>query len=413
MEPHHDIYRKEDLPFLIRRRKHRRPPVGTEPQDSDGSFDQPPAGQEPPRKITPLMDGGQNLALRRHGRRHRHHRSRQNNAGGKMLWIALAAVFGIYAVVLVNSVFRSSKKTPGRSTGDGPATSAAPTHAAAPSQTATELAQKIRERIAAWNKLPDAIVQAQSLQNQGLLDQAEQRLMKALETTPHSSVALHRLAQVRVQQKKYDQARDVLIQMLESDPDNGTARLMLASVLESQTNYPAALAVAQWVLETDPNSLEAHEIAANAYLNTDRKALAIPHLRKMATLDRDNTVTQNKLALAYTQIGEYADAVRLFNDVLAKNVADSVTHYNLAVCYAKQSMAERVVETLRRASAVFGQDFVSTWVEGKDFDPVRTAPPFVAFLGESGRGSKTPTPAEQPLPSGPATNSTPVSGPPS
>ncbi|MFH0954376.1 MAG: tetratricopeptide repeat protein [Verrucomicrobiota bacterium] len=414
MEPNHDIYRKEDLPFLLRRRKNRRDSRGAGSQNTNGSPGQTPGAPGQPGGTPPPVGSRHDSSARRH-RRHRHHAYGQDNSGGKLLWIALAAVLALYALVLVASVLRSSKRVreePVQGEPGGPVLTNT-----ASAQAVADMARKVQERIAAWNRLPDAIVEAQTLQDQGFLDQAEQRLMIALEATPHAATLQFRLARVHMQQKKFGQARDVLLQLLESNPDDVSARLMLASAFENQTNYPAALAVAKWVLETDPNRLEAHEIAANAYLNTDRRGLAITHLRKMVALDRENAATQNKLALAYTQIGEYVKAIQLFNEVLTRNATDSVTYYNLAVCYARQSMTEQVVETLSRAIGVFGQDFVSTWTEGKDFDSVRTDPLFVAFLGEAGKKARpataAPRPAEQPPPTGPATNPMPASGPPS
>lgn len=414
MEPNHDIYRKEDPPFLLRRRKHRRDSNGTGSQNGNGSPGQTPGAPAQPGGTLPPVASRHDHSARRH-RRHPHHRYGQDHSGSKMLWIVLAAVLVLYAIVLAVSYLRSSKSTRGESA-KGELAGPVLTNTAS-AQAVADMARKVQERIAAWNKLPDAIVEAQTLQDQGFLDQAEQRLMTALEATPHAASLQFRLARVRMQEKKFGQARDLLLQLLESNPDDMSARLMLASAFENQTNHPAALAVAKWVLETDPNRLEAHGIAANAYMNTDRKGLAITHLRKMVALDRENSAAQNKLALAYTQIGEYVKAIQLFNDVLRKNATDSVTYYNLAVCYAKQSMAEQVVETLSRAIGVFGQDFVSTWTESKDFDSVRTDPLFVAFLGQAGRKSNrataVPAPAEQPPPAGPATNPMPASGPPS
>ena len=98
---------------------------------------------------------------------------------------------------------------------------------------------------------------------------------------------------------------------------------------------------------------------------------------------RDNIVAQNKLGVAYSQLGEYVKAIQLFNGVLEKNAADSTTYYNLAVCYAKQSMADQAVETLARAQALFPKDFVNTWAKSRDFDPIRNDPLFVALASQS------------------------------
>ena len=193
---------------------------------------------------------------------------------------------------------------------------------------------------------------------------------------------------------RYDKARTLLVDVLDSNPEDTTARLMLADVLDYQTNYPASLTVAKWILETDPNSIEANEIAANAYLNTDRKGLAVTHLRKIVALQRDNPFAQNRLAVTYTQMGEYVKAIQLFNGVLANNGADSMTYYNLAVCYAKMSDSDQAVETLTRAMSLFGRDFVNIWVQSPDFDKIRNESIFMALQTSESKPAATNASAE-------------------
>ena len=168
---------------------------------------------------------------------------------------------------------------------------------------------------------------------------------------------------------------------------------MLARVLDHQTNYPASLAVAKWILETDPNSIDANEIAANAYLNTDRKGLAVSHLRKIVLIERDNPFAKNKLAMTYTQMGEHVKAIQLFSELLADNTADSMTYYNLAVCYAKMSDANQAVETLTRATSLFGRDFVRSWLQSPDFDNIRNERIFLALQSSDDSRGGTNAPA--------------------
>ena len=86
-----------------------------------------------------------------------------------------------------------------------------------------------------------------------------------------------------------------------------------------------------------------------------------------------------------------------------RNANDSVTYYNLAVCYAKQSMAEQVVETLSRAEAVFGPEFVFTWIAAEDFDPVRKDSLFDAFASQKRKSTGGITSKNMPPPAGPGT----------
>ena len=382
MEPNHDIYRKED-PFPFRKRRRR------SSSDGQSSGNTPSPGPQPnsaPRDEKPMRIETWGAVTPQ--REHRSRKTRGAERTNRLLWILLVAAFGIYVIFLVASVLRGKKPAPAASE------QARTTAAIQTGATATaEAPFRIADRIAGWNRVPDALLDAQSLLDQGLAEKAEAKLERALEDTPRVSRLQIKLSQVLIQRKQYDKARALLIDVLESNPEDTTARLMLAGVLDRQTNYPAALAVAKWILETEPNSIEANEIAATAYLNTDRKGLAVSHLRKIVLLQRDNPFAQNKLAVTYAQMGEHVKAIQLFNEVLANNTADSMTYYNLAVCYAKMSDADQAVETLTRAMSLFGKDFVNMWVQSPDFDKIRNESIFMALQTSQGSPGRTPEPA--------------------
>ena len=386
MEPNHDIYRKEDPPPFKKRRRR-----SSSESQSSGVPPSPP----PPRPDSPIREDGtpriENWGALTPHRPHRSRTTRGSDRMNRLLWISLATLFGIYVIFLAISVVRG-KKAP--ASGQPQAAGSTQTLAAATgAAVAAEAPFKMADRIADWNHVPDILLDAQSLLDQGLVEQAEAKLESALETTPRVSRLQVKLAQVLIQRKQYERARSLLVDVLESNPEDTATRILLASVLDHQTNYPAALAVAKWILETDPNSLDANEIAANAYLNTDRKGMAVTHLRRIVLLQRDNPFAQNKLAVTYTQMGEYVKAIQLFNEVLANKSADSMTYYNLAVCYAKMSDADQAVETLTRAMSLFGRDFVNIWIQSPDFDKIRNESIFTA-LQTSGSAPGETAPAE-------------------
>lgn len=381
MEPFHDIYRKEDPPVFLSRRKRRI-------QDSDGP--DPSKGTNPQNKDSrPEPWARHRTSERTESRVHRsrRHHSQHGNLASRILWTGAAVVVIAYVFVLAASVLRGDKKSKKSS----PVATASVAAAVTPSSNAVAEAASIQERIAAWNRLPDAVLQAQTQQDRGLLDDAEAALKKALETSPNALAIQSRLARLYIEQKKCAQASELLVRVLDANPDDVPARLLLATCYDSQTNYAASLAVANWVLDVDPGSILANRIAADAYLNTDRTALAIPHLKKLVSLERENIVAQNKLGVAYSVMGEYVKAIQLFQGVLDKNAADSTTYYNLAVCYAKQSMTDQAVETLARAQALFPRDFVNTWMQSRDFDPIRNDPLFAALVSQSTKPAKAKT----------------------
>ncbi len=296
------------------------------------------------------------------------------------MWILLSAGFLIYVIILIISALSVPGK--GKKMADsGQAVSNAPKMGVSRDDS-QRVASNIQARIQSWKQVPDVLLEGQMMIDRGQIAEAESRLRSALESNPRVARLQIKLADVFAKQKKYIQARDLLMEVLETDPDNYNARLLLGSIFDSQTNYTASLAMANWILEKDPQAVEAHQMAANAYMNTDRSSLAVRHLQKIVLIERDNAVAENKLAEAYMKMGQYNKAIQILNEILDKNTTEAMTFYNLSICYAKQSMAQLSVETLARAAAIFGNDFVGTWVGAKsrEFDSIRTDPAFVAFM---------------------------------
>ena len=70
-----------------------------------------------------------------------------------------------------------------------------------------------------------------------------------------------------------------------------------------------------------------------------------------------------------------------------------MTYYNLAVCYAKMSDANQAVETLTRATSLFGRDFVRSWLQSPDFDNIRNERIFLALQSSDDSRGGTNAPA--------------------
>jgi Flp pilus assembly protein TadD len=214
------------------------------------------------------------------------------------------------------------------------------------------------------------------------LGEAAKRLEQALVNAPDDHALKSALAMVYVQQKRNAEARDLLLNIIETNPDDLEARLALANVFLAQKHFQPALEIAQWILGEDPYSMQAHSIAADAYLNTDRTGWALPHLRKITSLDRDNVPARSRLALAYAQLKEYSKATDILNQLLKEGHADSSIYFNLAICLAQQGKAGPTIDTLKQARDLYGKSFVYSWIPSNKFDPIRQNQAFVAFARE-------------------------------
>ncbi len=349
--------------------------------------------------------GAESPSGRRHHQRRRRHSSRhrparrpgdrreEKNLTG-LLWAALSVLLVLFGLFVLASSLRKGR----RATSPEPSQPSTvkinwpPEHVPTPEDEAA----RIKEDILTWNQVDYTRSEAERLLKDGLLEQAENSLMRALGQAPDMEALHFLLAKVLTEKALFDEVKVHLRSVLARNPQNEEARIMLATLYSSQANHEAALSVAEWILAGNPYSVAAHRVAAKAFLNTDRAVLAIPHLRRIVTLEGSDVLAENSLAVAYCRTEQYAKASDILNRLLVRDRSNSVTYYNLAVCYAYQAQAENAVETLNSAVTVFGKSFVETWLKSADFDTVRESAPFIAFM--NAQGFAQPAADEDPAP---------------
>jgi len=223
------------------------------------------------------------------------------------------------------------------------------------------------------------LVKAYDLIADGSYQEAEALIDTALQKMPGDLAAQKALAEALIGQKKYEEAKKSLIKVLSDTPDDVGARVALAGVLASQGRNRAVLLMSKWILKDHPYSIRAHYLAAISLINVGENKDAVIHLRKILNLDDEHKSAHTLLGTVYRKQGAYAKAIKLLKEQLLTDHNDSVTYYNLAICYAEQKKAHNSVDWLTQAADIFGKSFVETWLKSANFDKIRTHPAFVVF----------------------------------
>ncbi len=369
MDPSKDIYHKEIIPFLARRKKRHAQHLKEHSDASSGSAvtSSPGIPTPPPTAFRP----------RRASRRHQ--QKKESNAN-LALWWGLGIVLGIYLLALAVSFFiRVSPKTAPQAKTDASAVAEPPRVKQEDRSQAERDLNDISKSLRSWSQASALLAEAVTLRQSGQLDRATDKLSKALELNPSLTDAQIELAEIQITQNKNDDAVALLRKALETQPGSQRARHALATALANQRNFAASLAVASWMIETDPYAMDARRLAAMACINIDQPALAIEHLKRIIAVDRRDLVAQNMLAQAHTKLGHLDKALAVLKEVQSLDPSNSMSYYNLAVCYARQDMAQQALDVLARAAGMFGSAFIDGWTRSADFDSIRTNASFAAF----------------------------------
>ena len=317
-------------------------------------------------------------------RRRSHRRAKRTkllsteNVGAKVLWLSVLLLLLGYFVVLGLSMAKHGES------GAALAAPAAQENLEATSQNTVETDVQgagVFESIQRWG-------QGQLLHDRGMRflhdghpGQALEKLEAALALMPTNVDILNALSAANLEAENFDKAIEYMLKVLEVDPKNKEAGLKLARIYSSLHRNQDSIHMAEWLLETDPYNVGAHNLAGMSLLEAGGLDAAIPHLRKVVSIEKENIVAKNNLAVAYSRKGDFERAIELYQNVIDQDQTISITYYNLAVCYANRGDPNRVVDTLKNAASLFGQSFVQTWVNGHDFDVVRGDPKFVELVG--------------------------------
>jgi len=298
-----------------------------------------------------------------------------------LFWSAMMALLAVYMILFAAVRWHQRAKFRNQAAA---ATAVAEVKAVIPVTAQTNLPpadfkEQISILISRTRETELAIEAAARLAESGDPAAAAEELRQQLEKDPGSFPLKLALARHLLAQGQRPGAIRLLTDALGTSPAHEGARLLLARALLDEQAHEEARQTAEWILKGNDYATDAHDIAASALMLGGRPAEAIPHLRRMAGLAPDSIAIENRLAQAHMRAGEYDKAVELFRTVMDTDPDNSVTYYNLAACYSLQNRPGEAVQTLNAALKLFDPSFVAAWLQGSDFDAIRTNDAFAAL----------------------------------
>jgi len=241
------------------------------------------------------------------------------------------------------------------------------------------------------------------LADRGWLDEATSEFKKAIALDPGSAHAHDNLATVLGEKGQLLDALLEYIEALKADPDSATTHHYLGTFLASQ-GHDLALLEYRRAIELDYEFPDAHlnlglaladrgqldearvelELAhkqapddetirhelACCYIDLERFADAIGHLKRIVKSHPDHVEAFIDLGIAYTAQGFFAEAETVLKKSIEIDKDDFASHYHLAALYVSWSRHDDALEQLELAGAQ-DRDKVRQWLrEDRVFDPL-------------------------------------------
>lgn len=198
-----------------------------------------------------------------------------------------------------------------------------------------------------------------SLVLEGRMDEGIQHLRRAIEVRGVYPKAWGNLASALLRHGRHEEAIEAYQQVLRQDPslagfarkNIGGALLMLGRQQEAleqlhaahelapeddeirpASGNEAAQAVGHLIatLDRDPNNLEAAGTLADLYVQQRRAKEALPLLDELLRQQPDNLIARHNRAIAAFELGQFAEARRIYEEVLARDAAQIGSLNNLA-----------------------------------------------------------------------------------
>lgn len=198
-----------------------------------------------------------------------------------------------------------------------------------------------------------------ALSFEGRLEEGADFLRRSIEVRLHYPKAYGNLGGILLRLGKHEEAIKAYEKAMRQDPslaalarkNIGGALLLLGRPQEAQEQLQAvlvlnpgdeeiravpeneaAMAAGRFIatLDRDPKNLEAAQGLADLYLQQNRAKEALPHLDEVLRQQPDNLIARHNRAIAAFQLGQFAEARQLYEEVLARDAAQTGTLNNLA-----------------------------------------------------------------------------------
>ena len=298
--------------------------------------------------------------------------------------VGFALLFLLLLAAALALFFREENRrvSPSSPVPDAPASPDAPSapaplpNPASTTNPATEsnaLPDRMADALAAIREARDAIESSKP-------QLAAKRLRDAIAIFPNLAEAHRLLGIALLQTGDIPTAVHALETSLSIEPLNPEALSNLSFAYLQLRNTPMAVELIETCRRLHPDFLPALLQEGLIFLSSDPQRSVDAYLLLLQQAPDNNTARDN-LAVAYSHLGDFEAARNQLSIVLSKNPADLPALFNMAAIAAKVDRdPEATVQWLQRALPLAPIASFQQYLNDPDLDPVRSTPPFQAFL---------------------------------
>ena len=191
--------------------------------------------------------------------------------------------------------------------------------------------------------------------NKRLFDYAEDEFKTAMKLMPNDFEIIFEYGNFLYSVSKNTEAERYYREALDLDPENVLALTFMALNKLILNQLDAAKDYIMKALKINPNH-EYIQFCAGRILFARKEFDEAKHYLIHAVEQNPDIETQNTLALTYYELGEYASAINIFNNLLAKKQDNISLLMSLAKCYEGLKDNDRALKYLDKVVTIFPED---------------------------------------------------------
>lgn len=199
-----------------------------------------------------------------------------------------------------------------------------------------------------------AFQHAQSLMQQGRLEEAKADLISVLKKNPSSVEAYNLLGIIAASQQDYTGAVAVLQKALQIAPHSARTRNNLGNIYVAEKKFELAEDEFRAVLRLEPGNQDANYNLGVLLMMKGKPAEAIPHFERVRP---PNIATRFNLIRAYFEAKRPADALRTATELSTAAQSEVQVHFSLGVLLASEKQYKPAQIELEKANALRPETF--------------------------------------------------------
>ena len=211
-----------------------------------------------------------------------------------------------------------------------------------------------RDKPGTTAKAPSAFAEAETLLNQGSVEEAKKEIREQLALNPSSVEGYNLLGIIYSGEKNYPAALDAYQHALKVDPDSTSTHNNLGNLQVNEGRLDLAEQEFRKVLQLDPANRDGNYNLALVLMAKGSPAEAIARLQRVHPPSLE---TRFNLIRAYLQAGRTAEGLKMARELSVQKKDDVKLHFTLGVLLASEKQYKPAQLELEKANALQPETF--------------------------------------------------------